>query len=210
MMDKTRDELIIEMQLLLQENNSLKESLNKSLTLSKKVEEASEQLDGDILKLNQFAFELSMLSPEEDPKTLIIKLIKEFSGAIFAMFSNYDPLSRTLTTEHIEIEPGLFEKFVSMVSKKGKPIRTDVNEEMFQYITREVVGVRKTLYEVSFGAIPRPFAHTIQSLLKVDRFIGISYLVKGELYGTSLLGMSKDKPDPQMQILKNFISLASV
>jgi hypothetical protein len=90
MNDKTRDELIIEMQALLEENNSLKESLNKSLTLSKQVEEASAQLDSDILKLNQFAVELSMLSPDEDLKALIIKLIKEFSGAKFAMFSNND------------------------------------------------------------------------------------------------------------------------
>ncbi|MEI6277627.1 MAG: histidine kinase dimerization/phospho-acceptor domain-containing protein, partial [Prolixibacteraceae bacterium] len=210
MNDKTKDELIAEMQALLQENNSLKESLHQSINLCKQVKEASAQLNGDILKLNQFAVELAMLSPEEDLKKLIIRLIKEFSGARFAMFSNYDPASRTLTTEHIEMESGLLEKFVGMVSKKGKPIRSEVNDEMFQYITKEVAEVRKNLHDVSFGAIPRPLASAIQTLLKVDRFIGISYLVNGELYGTSLLGMPKDKPDPQMQILKNFISLASV
>ncbi|MEI6566151.1 MAG: ATP-binding protein [Verrucomicrobiota bacterium] len=207
---KTRDELIIEMQALLHENNSLKESLNRSLTLSEQAKEASAQLDGDILKLNHFAVELSMLTHSEDLKALIIRLIKEFSGATFAMFSDYDPISRTLITKHTEMEPGLLQKFVSMVGKKGRPIRSEVNDEMFQYITREVVEVRKTLYDVSFGNIPRPLAKAIQTLLKVDRFIGIAYLVKGELYGTSLLGMPRDKPDPQMQILKNFISLASV
>ncbi|MEI6277331.1 MAG: histidine kinase dimerization/phospho-acceptor domain-containing protein, partial [Prolixibacteraceae bacterium] len=210
MNDKTKDDLLIEMQALLQENNSLKESLNKSLTSCKQVEEASAQLNDDILKLNQFAVELSMLSPEEDLKALIIRLIKEFSGATFAMFSDYDPVGRTLTTEHIEMEPGLIGKFVGMVSRNGRQIHSEVNDEMFKYITREVAEVRKTLFDVSFGAIPRPVATAIQALLKVDRFIGIAYLVKGELYGTSLLGMPKDKPDPQMQILKNFISLASV
>jgi PAS domain S-box-containing protein len=210
MNDKTRDELVNEIQALQQENISLKESLNKSHNLSRQAEEASVQLNSDILKLNQFAVELSMLSSDRNLKALIIKLIKEFSGATFAMYSDYDPVSRTLITEHIELEPGLLGKFVGMVSKKGSPIRSEVNDEMFQYITREVAEVRKTLYEVSFGTIPRPIANAIQSLLKVDRFIGISYLLKGELYGTSLLGMPRDKPDPGMQILKNFISLASV
>ena len=210
MNDKTRDDLVYEMQALRQENNSLKESLNKSLNLSKQAEEASVQLNSDILKLNHFAVELSMLSSEGNLKALIIKLIKEFTGATFAMFSDYDPVSRTLITEHIEMEPGLLGKFVGMVSKKGGPIRSEVNDEMYQYVTRKDAEVRKTLYEVSFGAIPRPIANAIQSLLKVDRFIGISYLLKGELYGTSLLGMPRGKPDPPMQILKNFISLASV
>jgi PAS domain S-box-containing protein len=50
----------------------------------------------------------------------------------------------------------------------------------------------------------------IQALLKVDRFIGLAYVIEGELYGTSLLAMKKGQPDPPKQILDNFIFLATV
>jgi PAS domain S-box-containing protein len=53
-------------------------------------------------------------------------------------------------------------------------------------------------------------ATAIQSLLKIDRFIGMAYTVDGKLYGTSMLMMKKDTPDPIDNTLKNFINLGAV
>jgi diguanylate cyclase (GGDEF)-like protein/PAS domain S-box-containing protein len=47
-------------------------------------------------------------------------------------------------------------------------------------------------------------------LLKVDRFIGISYLIDGKLYGTSILALNMDQIDPPKNILERFISMATV
>ncbi|MEI6574577.1 MAG: PAS domain S-box protein [Bacteroidota bacterium] len=208
--DKTKEDLIVELQGLSQENNSLRESLEKVISMRRQIDEESTILYDGLSKVNQFSIELSMLSPEEDIHAIINKHIKEFSGATMAMFSDYDPISRTLITKHMEMEPGLLQKFVGMVRGKGKTVRSEVSDEMYAYLSKKDFEVRKTLYEVSFGTIPRPLAAAIQALFKVDRFIGIAYLIEGKLYGTSLLGMPADKPDPQMHIMKNFISIASV
>ncbi len=77
-------------------------------------------------------------------------------------------------------------------------------------MTSEIIGIRKTLFEATFGAIPRPVGATVQSLLKADRFIGLAYIIEGRLYGTSLLAMSKGQSNPPREILENFISLAAV
>ncbi|HZY24467.1 MAG TPA: PAS domain S-box protein, partial [Bacteroidales bacterium] len=76
--------------------------------------------------------------------------------------------------------------------------------------TSEIIGIRKTLFEATFGAISRPVGAAVQSLLKADRFIGLAYIIEGSLYGTSLLAMSKGQSDPTREILENFISLAAV
>jgi len=50
---------------------------------------------------------------------------------------------------------------------------------------------------------------TAQTILKADRFIEVSYLVEGKLYGTSLLALGKNRLDPSIEILENFVSLAA-
>jgi PAS domain S-box-containing protein len=191
------------------EYNSLKALYDKEISDRNQAEEMLVQQNNTLSIFNQFAIELSVLTSEDSLEALILKRIKEITGARFGVFSDYDPVTRTTSSKHVEMEPGLVQKFIKLVGK-GKDLRFEVNDTMYEHLTREVSGVRKSLHEMSFGAIPRPVGAAMEALLKVDRFIGISYLIEGKLYGTSLLGMSKDQPDPPKQILDSFVFLAAV
>jgi PAS domain S-box-containing protein len=108
------------------------------------------------------------------------------------------------------MDPGLLEKVVSLLGTQVTKIHSVVTDEMYQQMTTEIIGFQKTLHEVSLGAISRPVGAAIQALLKVDRFIGLAYIINGKLYGTSILGMKKGQPDPPKQILENFMFMAAV
>jgi len=179
-------------------------------TERKRAEEALAQQSDALSKLNHFSMELSMLLLEDNLEALIAKRIKEFAGAEMAVFTEYNPANRTITPKHIEMEPGLLEKVVSLLGKQVSEIHSVISDEMYRKMTTEIIGMRRTLHEASFGAIPRPVGAAIQALLKVDRFIGLAYLIDGKLYGTSLLAMSKGQPDPPKQLLENFTFLATV
>jgi len=174
----------------------------------KQAEEALSQQNSGLFKLYQFSIDLSMLSSDDDIEELIARQIKDISNAEVALFSRYDPANRTITAQHIEVKPGLSKKVVNLLGTQLKNIHTTVSEKMYREISKETIARRKTLYEASFGAVSRPVGDAIQKLLNVDRFIGIAYLIDGELQGTSLLGMSKDQPDPPKGILENYILLA--
>jgi PAS domain S-box-containing protein len=173
------------------------------------VQELALQNSG-LLILNQFAIELSNLVSNDDLEAIITKRVKEISCAEVAIYAEYNSKNRTTTTKHIVMESGLLEKVVSLLGKKIQDIHSVVSDEDYQAITREMFGIRETLYEASFGAIPRPVGAAIQALLKVDRIIGIAYMIEGKLYGTSILLMGKGKPDPSKAILENFIHLAAL
>jgi PAS domain S-box-containing protein len=163
----------------------------------------------DLLILNRFALELSNLSSEDNLEALIIKQIKEIACAKVAIFAEYNSANRTTTTKHILMESGLLEKVIRLLGKKIQDIHSVVSDEDYQVITTEMIGIRKTLYEASFGAIPRSVGAAIQAFLKVDRIIGVAYMIEGKLYGTSILLMAKGHPDPPKEILENFIHLAA-
>jgi hypothetical protein len=162
-----------------------------------------------LLMLNRFAIELSNLSSDDNLEALIIKQIKEIAGAEVAIYAEYNSANRTTTTKQILMESGLLEKVVSLLGNKIQDIHTIVSDEDYRVITTEMIGIRKTLYEASFGAIPRSVGAAIQALLKVDRIIGVAYMIEGKLYGTSVLLMGKGHPDPSKEILENFIHLAA-
>ncbi len=160
-------------------------------------------------KINQFALELSVLSSEENLDVFITRRIKEFAGAKTVTFAEYNPSTRTITPRHIEIESGLLEKIVDLLGTQIQNIHSVVSNELYKEMTTEIVGVFKTLYEASFGVVPRPVGTAIEMILNIDRIIGVVYLIEGKLFGTSLLGMEKGKPDPPRELLENFAHLAA-
>ena len=184
-------------------------NIYESSLARKKAEEALAQQNEALLKLNHFSIDLSMLSLEEDLERLIARQIKEISGAEVSIFSEYNPANRTTTPQYIELKPGLLDKVVHLLGTQVKNIHSVVSDEMYREMTADIIGVRRTLSEAAFGAIPPQVGKAIQALLKVDRFIGIAYLTEGKLYGTTLLGMRKDQPDPPRTILENYIFLAA-
>jgi PAS domain S-box-containing protein len=162
-----------------------------------------------LTKLNRFAIALSNLSFDDNLEAFIAKQAKELAGAILTVFTEYDPVKRSTVPKHIEIESRLLGKIIKMIGGNVYNIHSVVTDEIYQQISNELVGVRKTLREVSFGAIPGPVGAAIEKMLRIDHFIGIAYMIEGRLYGTSILAMPKDKPDPPREILENFIHLAA-
>ena len=163
-----------------------------------------------LAKLNKFSIELSKLSTENNLEAFIARQLKIISGARVTIFNEYSHSNRTIAVRHIEMEPQLLKKVVSLLSKRVNGIVSKVSKEDYQVMVSEIIGVRNTLYEASFGSIPKTVAAAIQRLINVDRFIGIAYIVDGKIYGTSLLAMDKDRPDPPKEILENFAFLTAM
>ena len=208
--NKTKDELIKELQKLKQEYDSLKTSCSKDISEFKQAEEALSRQKDALLKLNNFSIGLSKLTLEDNLEAFIVKQLKEITGAKAVIFSEYSHINRTTTTKHIEIDSRLLKKVVSLLGQDINKIHSEVSEELYCIMTSEIIGTRKTLFEATFGAIPHHVAAAVQSLIKADRFIGLAYIIEGKIYGTSLLALSKDQSDPPREILETFMSLAAV
>jgi len=185
--------------------------LDELIITNKEVaDETLTQQNIQLSKLNRFAVELSNLSSNDNLEVFIAKQVKEIACAEVVLFSEYNPANQTITPKHIIAESEMLEKIVSLLGSQVQGIKSVVSDEIYREMTTERIGKRETLYEACFGAIPRPVGAAIQALLKVDRFIGLPYLIEGKLYGTSLLAMSKGQPDPSEEILENFIHLAAI
>jgi len=200
---KNKEELLAALERLQQEHNSLKELYKEDISERKLVEKKLNLYNDSLSKLNTLSFELIMLSGDVNFEAFITRRIKEITGAKVAIFSEYNAEDRTTTVKQIEIEQGLLKKAVGLLGKQINEIHSVICEEKYLEMTKEIVGIRETLHEISFGAISRPVGAAIQTLFNVGRFIGLAFLVEGKLYGTCVLAMKKGHLEPQREILEN-------
>ena len=104
----------------------------------------------------------------------------------------------------MKIAPGMLEKVVQLLGKRPFDMRIPLSDEMYREITRDFIGKKKTLTEISFGQIPPLVSTSIQKLVGIDRFIGIACIVEGQLYGIMMLAMKSGQQDPSAELLESF------
>lgn len=176
----------------------------------KQVENALIRQKELLTNLTQFSIDLSRLSSEENLEKFVCKQIKEFTGAVGVLFSEYNSESKMISPKHLEMESGLLSKVVSLLDDKFQNMRSIVDNENYQNITKNVIGKYDSLTDATFGSILRPAGILLSAMVKADRYIGVSYMVDGKLYGTSLLVMDKNQPDPPIVFLENIASLVAI
>lgn len=163
-----------------------------------------------LAKLNRFSIEVSDLPSMNDIEILIARRLKELTGCIVATFSDFNSERQSLFARHVEIEPGIIEKIVAILGSQISKMEIRLSDEAVHELSTELIGRRKTLHEISFGNIPKQVGAAIQTLLGIDRFIGVAFHSEGRLYGTAMLALGKNTPDPHREAIEDFTSLASL
>lgn len=162
-----------------------------------------------LTKLNQFSVDISQLSFEDNVEALITESVKSLSGAIGAIFSEYNPKTQTLTPKHIELDSGLLEKMVSLFDSHVHKIHSSISDYMYFELSGKSIETGNSLTEISLGTIPFSVGTAAKVLLKADQFMRISYISEGKLYGTTLLALGKNQAELPADVLEKFIALAA-
>ena len=164
-------------------------------------------------KTNQYARDLSLFqlflmglldTSNCNTYEFIAQNLKEFSGALFVSISEYNRESRHLVHRHIEIDSQIMGKLFQWLGTTLNNLQTPLSETDYEHVLRSGWTIEKSLYEISFHSIPQPITDAVQRSLKIDHFIGISFVYEGELLGTSLLGMQVGTLDPSIEMLQAF------
>ncbi len=156
------------------------------------------------------ALDLASLGAEEDIGAFIASRLMEATDAAAAAFSEYDPRERVLTTRNVTLRPGRAKRLVATLLTRLSDVKSPVSDETHAEILGAIVGVRSTLTETSFGAISPRIGATVQRMLGVDRFLGIAFVVEGELFGTAMVGLKKSAPEPPRALLESIAHTAAV
>jgi PAS domain S-box-containing protein len=185
-------------------------SVVREVTERWQVEKALQQQNLALATINSLAADLAALPCDESIQKPVLHSLKEITGGVATLFCEYDPEDRTLVLGDIETDAEILKKVAAVAGIRPGAVRSPVSDEVFREITENIIGKRKTPTEVSFGAIPAAAGAVIQAITGIDRFIGIGYVIEGSLYGTSVIGLKADDPDPPAELLETFAHVVAI
>ncbi len=182
----------------------------RDITDRRLAEDALAERSRWLVDLSSLAVDLAALPGDADLGKLLGFRLREMTGAVAVAFSEYDPAARMLATRTIEFQPGVVKRLTAPLAGRLTGTRSPVSDDDYQAILTSSNATVATLAEASFGAISPAVDATVRRLLGVDRYVGISYVIEGALYGTSIVALKTGTPDPPRKELDTFANLAAV
>lgn len=189
----------------------------RNITYRKQHEELVQQKNRILTTINDLQKEFAELPAGKRVEELAAKKLSQISGALVTIFSTYYPVDQILTTTCIEFAPGILESLPGAWEKVSRwmgmepdKVQIPITQEMYQDISRSIIGIKKTVSEISYGKISPLVSTSIQKLTGIDRFIHITHIIDGELYGRSVIGLRSGQPDPSDEFLESFAQIVAV
>jgi len=181
------------------------------ITQRRQAEEALQARNYDLAIINNVANELALIHQGSDLYAYIVSTIKKLGNTATATFGKYNRQTEEIHIERVELDDNVIDDLRQVLDGKellGKsfPVSDDVRHNLIQHPVR----VQKALSDISFGVISPAVGDVVQKVQGIDRFVGVAYVVDGELYGTSVLGLRANQPSPSTEMLSSFANLVAV
>gem|GEM_PF-1195648 len=182
----------------------------RDVTERREAEEALADKTRRLASINTLAIDLASLPSEADLGELLATTLRDTTGAIASALSLYDDSRHMLVSDAVVLAPGIKARIARPLLKRLKGTAVTVTEEMRRQMLREVVDPESASIDTKTSGVPRAVGAVIPRLLGTDRFIALSYVAEGKLYGASLIALTKEAPEPPKEFLESFSHMAAV
>ncbi len=185
-------------------------AIGRNITKHRHAEEITKQQNSILEFINSMAIPSADKSTVDEFSKVLLKAVKEYTGAVLATFSYYQPDKKELLLLHIETEQNMLKTALKIAGEKVVKTASPVDDNTYQLITKEIVGTFNTFTEVSFGAIPSIIDKAIRASTGIHNMYPIAHVIEGKLYGTTMLAFKKGQILPSIELLKSYAHLMSV
>lgn len=158
--------------------------------------------------LNKYSIDLANKSEEE-----IYNFISFQFKSIFSVkevwISIYDEKEQVLVLKGTTLSEKDNDIIVKKLGKSILGFKTPVTPEIYKTMLDTGVGEPSSLYDISFGNIPKPFSSILERLFGIGWFQGVTLTDKGQLYGGLVVAGFKGQKSLVVEELKTFTEITS-
>ena len=183
---------------------------NSNTQRLEKAEDISKQQNSLLKFINSMAIPSIDKPTVDEFSKILLRAVKEYTGAVLATFSYYQPDKKELLLLHIEAEQNLLKIVLKIAGDNVAKTASPVDDETYRLITKNLVGRYNSFTEVSFGAIPGIIDKAVRKSTGIDRLYPVAHVIEGKLYGTTMLAFKKGQISPSIELLESYAHLMSV
>ncbi len=186
------------------------QGVTRDITGRKEKERQIKEKNAILAQLNNIALEQAGMRSYENLVDLLLQQLQENTGAVVAVFNEYDPENRVLVTRKVKTEEKIINTAVSLGGKKILNTETPVDDATHYRIISNVINYHSTLTQASEGAIPAGVSLAIQKMLGIERFVTLSHVAEGKIYGTSMIGLNEGQVLSSLEFLESFAHVSAI
>ena len=150
-------------------------------------------------------------APSGELQVVVTQQLKALLGAAGVASGLYDPAERCLRVAHVELDPDVASAVERALGPTGLAgVRFPVSDELLRELVHNPIDYRPSLATATFGLQPELVAAITRELRGVHNFLGVAYIVDGELYGVSLVARREGQPRPSPALLGSFAEMTAV
>lgn len=185
-------------------------SIAADITARKSAEKELEFMNHKLRFLSDYALMLTGVTENSDFAKVIVDALKRLTGAEYVAFSEYNSINSTLITRHVSDNHKIDTLFDQLTGKSLINMASPVSPEIHKHLIVNNATTFDSLTGITFGEIPEIVNQAFRKLSLITRYIGISFSVGEELYGTAVIGLKHEQPDPDEKLLNSFAHLTSL
>lgn len=162
-----------------------------------------------LLSLNNFMLEqIGIIDYEQLIKIIVVQLDKLCNPAA-TVYSEYEKHNKLLRIKEIKANEGILEMVVKIGGKKVFSTTTPVNREIYEKMASERVEFVSSLYETFGGALPKALSNSIDKALNVEGYLGLSFMVDNQVYGTAVIALREEPDAFIIELLRAYVHFTS-
>jgi PAS domain S-box-containing protein len=176
----------------------------------KKAELELQQNNSNATFLNKMALKLVNLQAGASVGQETIPDIRQYTGAVFAMHSQFDFSQQAFFIKHIDADSKLLNAVFKVAGNDILKKPTRLSKEVHKQVAESNVIVYESLHELTFGDVPEVVSKAIGAITGVSRIHALVHAMSGKIYGGTFLGFRKDQPEPSFEMLRSYAYLVAI
>ncbi len=163
-----------------------------------------------LVEIQNLAMRLASLPAEADLPSILAEELRTATEAAAVTFGEFREEDRSIVLRSIRTDSGLLERFSKATGIRPAEIVSRVDDATFAEMLEAGVAYRDSLSEVTFGTVSELISAAVGKVFGIGKFVGISYVYEGRLYGTSVLIFRTGARLPREDFLGAFSALAAL
>lgn len=207
-MIKNNSEIIKELQHLREENVRLKDSLDEKNLEIREYEDQIYTQRRSFATLNKYSIDLSIKS-EEEIYTFISHQFKSIFRVKEVWISLYDEKEKVLVLKGTSLTENDNAIIIKKLGRSILGFKTAITPEVYKTMIELGVGEPSSLFDITFGNIPKLISSALELLFGFGWFQGVTLTDKGQLFGGLVVAGFKGQHALVKEELKTFTEITS-
>jgi diguanylate cyclase (GGDEF)-like protein/PAS domain S-box-containing protein len=160
--------------------------------------------------LNSYAIEQSATMDYSSLQVLILEQLKQYTGALMIAFSEFQADRSTLIIRKVKTEQRWLNLALKLIGGEIQGFEAPINEADYNEITSDVVTRYDSLTEITGGAVPEIASSALKIATGVNRLVGLSHLIEGHLFGTTVFALKQGHEEPSRDFLEAYAHITAI